>query len=270
MSESDSWSAGARGPRRLAPRFHGLLLGHGRGPGAARSAAAATAAEIQKTQNRPGWLEFQDCAGNTESFLRASRPTAAEIVLDTLSVDYHETIMAAAGHQARKRWPDVKEKAGAYIAASKARSHRRERRLLHDRGRPPSRSPARCAAARPPRSHGTCATSGPARRRRTHGALGVGDAVPGVKNLINLSACPANVETHRAHRLLPHFKRWPELDAWRRPLFAYGKAIHDNCERRPTSTPASTWRRGDERTHGYCSTDGLQGPVTFQNCPNVR
>ena len=33
------------------------------------------------------WLEFQDCAGNTESFLRASRPTVAEIILDTLSVD---------------------------------------------------------------------------------------------------------------------------------------------------------------------------------------
>ena len=41
-------------------------------------------------------LEFQDCAGNSESFLRASRPTAAEVVLDTRSLDYHETIMAAA------------------------------------------------------------------------------------------------------------------------------------------------------------------------------
>jgi hydrogenase small subunit len=35
------------------------------------------------------WLEGQDCAGNTEAFLRASHPTVAEIVLDTLSVDYH-------------------------------------------------------------------------------------------------------------------------------------------------------------------------------------
>src|ERR1035438_9005687 len=41
------------------------------------------------------WLEFQDCAGNTESFLRATKPTVADIVLDVLSVDYHETIMAA-------------------------------------------------------------------------------------------------------------------------------------------------------------------------------
>jgi len=48
------------------------------------------------------WLEFQDCAGCTESFLRASRPTPAEIVLDVLSVDYHETIMAASGHLAEE------------------------------------------------------------------------------------------------------------------------------------------------------------------------
>jgi hydrogenase small subunit len=46
------------------------------------------------------WLEFQDCAGNSEGFLRASRPTAAEVILDVLSVDYHETIMAAAGNLA--------------------------------------------------------------------------------------------------------------------------------------------------------------------------
>ena len=63
------------------------------------------------------WLEFQDCCGNTESFLRATRPTVAEIVLDTLSVDYHETIMAAAGHQAEALLAKtVKDKQGGYLA----------------------------------------------------------------------------------------------------------------------------------------------------------
>ncbi|MGZ5428906.1 MAG: NADH-quinone oxidoreductase subunit B family protein, partial [Thermoanaerobaculia bacterium] len=63
------------------------------------------------------WLEFQDCAGNTESFLRATKPTVADVVLDVLSVDYHETIMAAAGHQAEDVLAKtVKEKKGAYLA----------------------------------------------------------------------------------------------------------------------------------------------------------
>ena len=63
------------------------------------------------------WLEFQDCAGNTESFLRAERPTVAEVILDVLSVDYHETIMAAAGHQAEAALAKtVAEHRGKYIA----------------------------------------------------------------------------------------------------------------------------------------------------------
>jgi NiFe hydrogenase small subunit HydA len=66
--------------------------------------AGAQIAEAIATKEKPTlvWLEFQDCAGNTESFLRAGRPTVADIVLDTISVDYHETIMAAAGHQAEE------------------------------------------------------------------------------------------------------------------------------------------------------------------------
>src|SRR6185369_64693 len=46
------------------------------------------------------WMEFQDCAGDSEALLRSANPTVAEIVLDILSVDYQETIMAAAGFQA--------------------------------------------------------------------------------------------------------------------------------------------------------------------------
>ena len=82
------------------------------------AAAAQIARAITRTE-KPVlvWLEFQDCAGNTESFLRASRPTAADVILDALSLDYHETIMAAAGHQAEAaRDRVVKERAGAYIA----------------------------------------------------------------------------------------------------------------------------------------------------------
>jgi hydrogenase small subunit len=122
---------------------------------------------------------------------------------------------------------------------------------------------------------GTCASFGgiPAAGPNPTGALGVSAAVPGVKNLINLSACPANVENLTA--LLVHFltfKRWPDLDHYRRPLFAYGKSIHDGCERRAITTPGSTWKPG-RRGHrtGYCLYKmGCKGPVTFQNCPNVR
>jgi hydrogenase small subunit len=123
---------------------------------------------------------------------------------------------------------------------------------------------------------GTCAAFGglPAAAPNPTGALGVADAVPGLKNLINLPACPANAENLTA--LIVYFltfKRWPPLDAYRRPLFAYGQSIHDNCERRAhfdASQYVEAWGDGGHRA-GYCLYKmGCKGPVTWQNCPNVR
>ena len=62
------------------------------------------------------WLEFQDCAGCTESFLRASRPSVGDIALDILSVNYHETIMAPSGKAAEKSLMDtVRNEKGKYL-----------------------------------------------------------------------------------------------------------------------------------------------------------
>jgi len=81
--------------------------------------ASAAIADALENKRKPTlvWLEFQDCAGNTESFLRSSKPTAAEVVLELLSIDYHETIMAAAGHQSEEALASVvRDQAGEYIA----------------------------------------------------------------------------------------------------------------------------------------------------------
>ena len=43
------------------------------------------------------WLQFQDCTGCSESMLRSSHPEVADVVLDLLSWEYHEVIMAGAG-----------------------------------------------------------------------------------------------------------------------------------------------------------------------------
>jgi len=82
------------------------------------SSAAAQIAEAIAKKQKPVlvWLEFQDCCGNTESFLRASQPSVAQIILDILSVDYHETIMAAAGKQAHEALQkSIGDNKGKYI-----------------------------------------------------------------------------------------------------------------------------------------------------------
>jgi hydrogenase small subunit len=225
------------------------------------------------------WLEFQDCCGNTESFLRASRPTAADVVLDTLSIDYHETIMAAAGHQAEEALQAaVSEKAGAYIAVVEGSIPTGAGGAYCTIGGRSALDIARevCGGAAATIAIGTCAAYGglPAARPNPTGAVSVADAVPNVKNLINLPACPANVENLTA--LIVHYltyKTWPALDAQRRPLFAYGKSIHDNCERRAHYDAGQYVEQWGDEGHriGYCLYKmGCKGPVTFQNCPVVR
>ena len=48
------------------------------------------------------WLHNAECTGCSESILRAVRPFIDDLILDTISLDYHETIMAAAGHKAEE------------------------------------------------------------------------------------------------------------------------------------------------------------------------
>jgi hydrogenase small subunit len=224
------------------------------------------------------WLEFQDCAGNTESFLRASRPTVADIILDTLSIDYHETIMAAAGHQAEKSLAEAIERDhGAYIAVVEGSIPTGAGGAYCTIGGRSALDIARevCGGAAATVAIGTCASFGglPAAAPNPTSALSVADAVPGIRNLVNVPACPANGENLAA--LIVYyvtFGRLPELDAMRRPLFAYGKLIHDACEKRAhydAGQYAEQW--GDDgHRKGYCLYKmGCKGPVTHQNCPNV-
>jgi hydrogenase small subunit len=244
-----------------------------------RSAVGAIAEAIASGE-KPTlvWLEFQDCAGNTESFLRAGRPTAADIVLDLLSIDYHETIMAAAGHRAEEALAGVVErKRGQFIAVVEGSIPTGAGGAYCTIGGRAAADIARevCGAAAATIAIGTCASFGgiPAAAPNPTGALSVADAVPGIGTLIHLPACPANGENLAA--LIVHYltyQRWPALDALRRPLFAYGKSIHDGCERRAHFDAGQYVEAWGDAAHrdGQCLYKmGCKGPVTYQNCPEV-
>jgi hydrogenase small subunit len=241
---------------------------------------AAQIADAVEYKPKPAliWLEFQDCAGNTESFLRAGRPGVADIVLDVLSIDYHETIMAAAGHRAEEaRRMSMEANSGQYIAVVEGSIPTGAGGAYCTIGGRSALDIARevCGDAAATIAIGTCATFGgiPAAGPNPTGALSVKDAVPGIGPLINLSACPANVENLTATLVYYlTFGRWPATDHLHRPLFAYGKSIHDNCERRAHYDAGQYVEEWGDAGHrkGYCLYKvGCKGPVTYQNCPNV-
>lgn len=46
------------------------------------------------------WLAFQDCTGCTETLLRTSHPDLGDLIMNVISLEYHETLMAGSSLQA--------------------------------------------------------------------------------------------------------------------------------------------------------------------------
>lgn len=224
------------------------------------------------------WLEFQDCAGNTEALLRASHPTVSQLVLDVLSIDYHETIMSAAGHQAEELLAKVlKEQKGKYLVAVEGSIPLADDGIYCCVGGRSAVNIARevCGNAFATIAVGSCACYGgiPAAHPNPTGAVGIKDAVPKA-TVINLPGCPLNPDNLTAtivHFLT--FNKLPSVDSLNRPLFAYGKRIHDACERRPNFDAGQYVEAWDDFGHrkGYCLYKmGCKGPETWHNCPTLR
>jgi len=122
---------------------------------------------------------------------------------------------------------------------------------------------------------GSCATFGgiQAADPNPTGAVGVMDLVSG-KPVVNIPGCPPNPISFLGtilHYLT--FNRLPALDSLNRPLFAYGRRIHDHCERRAHFDEGRFVEQFGDEFHklGYCLYKvGCKGPETFANCPAVR
>ena len=241
---------------------------------------APKVAEALDVVKRPPviWLEFQDCAGDTEALLRSANPSVADIVLDILSIDYQETIMAAAGKQAEANLEKtIAEYAGKYICIVEGSIPMKDGGIYGCVGGKSHLERARqvCSGAAVTIAVGNCAAFGgiAAAFPNPTGAVGVKEAVPGA-NVVNLSGCPVNADNLSAtivHYLV--FGKIPALDRLRRPMFIHGKRVHDNCERRfyfEQKQFVEYWG-DDAHRKGYCLYKmGCKGAAAFNNCPTQR
>jgi hydrogenase small subunit len=224
------------------------------------------------------WLRGQDCAGDTMAFLRAADPTVGQMLLQLLSVEYHETLMASAGQDATEaRLAAMEEFADGYIAVVEGSIPTADDGASCTVGGRSFQEIARdvCSGALATIAVGSCACDGgaPAAGGGSTGAVGVAAVVDG-GTLIRLPGCPINVDYLTAtlvHYLT--FGSWPDTDGMQRPYFAYGSLIHNQCERRPHYEYGEfvlTW--GDEGAQkGWCLYKmGCKGPETFGECPTAR
>lgn len=226
------------------------------------------------------WLEFQDCAGNSEALLRSNTPTIDELILNTISLKYHETLMAAAGFQAEDSLEQaMRDYKGQYLCVVEGSIPRgingyygtigAKAETFEDNLKRVAANSAAVIAV------GTCASYGgvPAASPNPTNAVGTQDIVRG-KAIINIPACPANpanITGTIIHYILTG--QIPELDHLNRPKFAFGYRIHDNCERRAhfdAGEYVEEW--GDDRAeNNFCLYKmGCKGPMTFNNCSIIR
>ena len=220
------------------------------------------------------WLHFQECTCCSESFIRSSHPIVADILLDKISLDYSETLMAASGTQAEAALKNTMAKyKGQYILCVEGSvpmgadgvycmiGGKTSLQILHE--------VAEGAAAII--AWGSCASNGcvQAAKPNPTGATPIHKLITN-KPIIKVPGCPPIGEVMAGvivHYLT--FGKIPELDKLGRPKAFYNKRVHDTCYRRPFYDAGLFVETFDDENakKGYCLYKvGCKGPSTYNAC----
>ncbi|WP_151549834.1 MULTISPECIES: hydrogenase small subunit [Corynebacterium] len=221
------------------------------------------------------WLQLQECTGCMESLIRSGGTTVEDMVLDLLSLNYNELLMAASGHGAEKALEDMRGE--PHILVVNGSVPTKENGIYCMIGGKTSEQVLREAAegASVVLAVGACAVYGSVQAARPNptGAVGVEEIITD-KPVINVSGCPpiGEVITATITYLLTHGEP-PKVDAEGRPLFAYDQRIHDSCPKRPHFDAGQFVKTFDDEgaRNGWCLYEvGCKGPSTFSPCPIVQ
>jgi hydrogenase small subunit len=224
------------------------------------------------------WLHFQECTCCSESFLRSSHPIVADILLDKVSLDYTETLLAASGHQAEKCLQDtIKNYKGEYLLCIEGSVPTAEDGVYCCIGGKTALQIAEEVAkdAKAVVAWGNCACSGcvQAAKPNPTSAQPIHKVIGG-KPIVNVQGCPPIAEVMAG--VLVHlltFDRIPQLDSMGRPKAFYSRRVHDTCYRRPNYDAGLFVESFDDENarKGYCLYKvGCRGPSTYNACGTIR
>ena len=247
--------------------------------GLEHSATAQIAHAIETKRRLPVvWMHFQECTCCSESFLRSSHPIVADILLDKVSLDYTETLQAAAGFQSEE------------ILQETITKYKGEYLLLIEGSIPLGADGAYCviagksaldtvrevaAGAKAIIAWGNCASAGcvQAANPNPTQAMPV-SAILKDKTVINVQGCPPIAEVMAG--VLVHvltFDRLPQLDSLGRPKAFYSRRVHDTCARRANYDAGLFVETFDDENarQGYCLYKvGWKGPTTYNSCSTMK
>ena len=243
---------------------------------AATGTTQSLAKEIAKKLDgakRPNvvWLQLQECTGCVESVLRSGSTPVDELLLEHVSLNYNELLMACSGNDANGL---LKAAAGEpHLLVVNGSVPLKEHGAYCTIGGESARDVLKAAARNATAiiAVGACAEYGcvQAASPNPTGAVGVADVLTD-RAVVNISGCPPIAETISA--TLTYYLAYghaPPVDIAGRPLFAYSQRIHDNCPRRAHFDAGQFADRFDDEgsRNGYCLYHvGCKGPVTCAPC----
>lgn len=223
------------------------------------------------------YMHGAECTGCTEALLRLVDPYFDVLIMEVVSLDYCETVMAAAGHAAHAALQKAMRNRDGYFCVIEGAIPTRDGGLYGQVGGQTMLSLFSEVAgkAKGVIAMGSCASYGgiQAAAPNPSKAIGVGTALKplGIAP-INLPGCPPNPVNFVGTVVHLLTKGLPELDTSGRPTLFYGKTVHDMCERRPHFDKgefAPTFSSQQARD-GWCLHKlGCRGPWTYNNCPTA-
>jgi hydrogenase small subunit len=240
-------------------------------------AEAKTIATALSTTLRPRvlWLHFQECTACTESLTRGFLPTVEDFLLSMISLEYHETLMAASGHESKSLMEIATASPGYLLIVEGSLSRRDGWCTVGGNNSIDHLDELACGAALVV-AVGTCSAYGglPKASPNPSEAISVGDLMEAgeihTRPLVNVPGCPPVPEVITG--TLIHYLTYgspPELDELARPLSYYGRTVHHRCPRK-SSYHAGRFAESfddDGARNGWCLLHvGCKGPVTRNAC----
>jgi hydrogenase small subunit len=227
------------------------------------------------------WLHGLECTCCSESFLRSSHPIAQDIVLNMISLDYDDTLQAAAGEQVEQIRRDIIERARKgetkYVLAVEGNAPTKDGGVYCTIAGETFESILRETAehAEFVIAWGSCACNGcvQAAAPNPTGAVPIHELITN-KPIVKVPGCPpiAEVMTGVLTYVLT-FGRLPELDRVGRPKMFYKQRLHDKCQRRAffdNGQFVEAWD-DDGAKKGWCLYKmGCRGPTTYNACATVK
>jgi hydrogenase small subunit len=224
------------------------------------------------------YLSFQECTGCFESFTRSFAPTIESLIFNVISLDYDDTLMAAAGDAAESALATaMQENFGKYV-------------LIIDGSVPTGAGGGYCTVGGKSAVDtlreaskgaaviicvGTCSAFGgiPFADPNPTTAWPI-SAMVNDRPIINVSGCPPIPEVITG-TLLQYVTtgKIPDLDENLRPKAFFGTTIHDRCYRRSFYDEGKFAKTFDDEgaRNGWCLYElGCKGPTTYNACATTK